>query len=375
MLSSALLLSQNESDSKTSKKKSSITNKGKSLQLNGKDGPYIIGDTLFVVTAENKLIGTPRFRRDSLVVRVDNSHDDEFYLTLHKDYEVPKSVHKESEKMIVISDIEGNFNAFSSFLYANKVIDEEHNWIYGNGKLVLVGDFVDRGKNVTQVLWLIYNLDHQAKKAGGMVHFILGNHEVMNFHGDFRYNLGKYIRVAQDISRQGDEKEAIKYLYSKNSELGKWLASKNIIEKIGDYLFVHAGLSPELLAFKLSLKDINAKVRKQYFGFEDNLDKSTQFLYGRLGPFWYRGLVTSTKRYSQIDEDQLDDLLDYYDAKKIVIGHTVVKTISSDFDGKIIRTDVKHGDKKFSGKTQGLLIEDGDEYIVDAKGSKTELED
>jgi hypothetical protein len=31
----------------------------------------------------------------------------------------------------------------------------------------LNGDFVDRGENVTQVLWLIYKIENQAQKQGG----------------------------------------------------------------------------------------------------------------------------------------------------------------------------------------------------------------
>ncbi len=50
------------------------------------------------------------------------------------------------DKIIVISDIEGNFDAFSGFLLNNKVIDNNYNWIFGNGHLLLNGDFVDREK-------------------------------------------------------------------------------------------------------------------------------------------------------------------------------------------------------------------------------------
>jgi len=35
------------------------------------------------------------------------------------------------------------------------------------------------------------------------------------------------------------------------------LKTKNVIEKVGDYIFVHAGLSPEILEYELSLSEIN----------------------------------------------------------------------------------------------------------------------
>ena len=51
----------------------------------------------------------------------------------------------------------------------------------------------------------------------------------------------------------------------------------------------------------------------------------------------------------------------------------MVNQISTDYEGKVIRIDVSHGKKKFSGKTKGFLIENGSEFIVDDKGVKTRL--
>ncbi len=275
--------------------------------------------------------------------------------------------------MVVISDIEGNYNAFMGFLYANCIVDANHDWIFNNGHLVLVGDFVDRGKNVTQVLWLIYKLEQQAALKNGKVHFTLGNHEVLNFQGDYRYNRGKYIKAAKIISGEQNKKQALKYLYSNETELGTWLATKNVVEKIGEYIFVHAGLSPELLEYNLSLPAINTSARSNYRVVEGARNKTETFLYNSKGPFWYRGLVMDKLKYSKIKAYQLQIILNYYDAKKIVTGHTPVRFISTDFNGKVIRTDVSHSAKKFSSERQGLLIENGKAYIIDAMNNKFEL--
>ena len=191
--------------------------------------------------------------------------NDTFYVHLQNGYSVKPDKYTFPEKLIAISDIEGNFNAFSSFLISNNVVDEKFNWNFNRGHLVLVGDFIDRGKNVTQVLWLIYKLEQQAKLAGGKVHFIIGNHEVMNFQGNAGYNKEKYIKVAQDISGYKEWEKAVAYIYSNKTELGKWLQSKNVIEKIGDYIFVHGGLSIDILKHNLSLKDINDVSRNHWF--------------------------------------------------------------------------------------------------------------
>jgi len=337
------------------------------------DGPYIIGDTLYRINSQNNLIIEYPFRRDSIIVQVDNIYKDRFSISLVNNYEVSKSTFALSEKIAVIADIEGNFNAFSSFLKANKIMDDNHNWIFGKNHLVLLGDFVDRGKNVTQVLWLIYKLEYQARLSNGHVHFILGNHEVMNFQGDHRYNSMKYISSAQKISGNTDKKDAVSYMYSKETELGKWLATKNVIEKIGGYLFVHGGLSPELLDYNLTINDINKLVRSGYRNLPDTTNDTIDFLYGSLGPFWYRGLVSKSSKYTKIGQGALERINSFYNLEKIVIGHTVVANISKDLEGKVIRADVSHGRKKRSGATKGLLIEGGREYIIDDLGSKKEF--
>ncbi|MBT8188358.1 MAG: metallophosphoesterase [Croceitalea sp.] len=346
----------------------------KDIVFDGVDGPYIINDTLFRVNTKNRLIKVVDFENDSICVQVDNRTADQFYVRLNPTNTVTKSTYPQPEKLVVLSDIEGNYNAFASFLISNKIMDKNHNWIYGTGHLVLLGDFVDRGINVTQVLWLIYRLEKQAEDSGGQIHFILGNHEVLNFHGDYRYNQGKYIKVAQEISNLSNKADALKFLYSDRSIIGRWLATKNTIEKIGDYLFVHGGLHLEILKYQLTLDEINTKVRLGYFNAIDSEDKAMNFLYSVKGPFWYRGLVMGRRGYTKIQNDDLDSISSVYDFEKIVVGHTPVKNISMDYEGKVIRVDVPHGLKKFSGKTKGLLIQNGIEYIIDDLGSMTLLD-
>lgn len=50
-----------------------------------------------------------------------------------------------------------------------------------------------------------------------------------------------------------------------------------------------------------------------------------------------------------------------------------MEDITKEFDGKTINTDVKHGQEKNSDKTKGLLIENGIEYKIDGKGTKTKI--
>ena len=348
----------------------------KTFNLNGIDGPYIIDNNLYRITSDNKFESTIIRRRDSLFVKVDNDDNDKFSFQLKDSIKLENETYNLPDKIIVISDIEGNYDAFSGFLLNNKVIDNNYNWIFGNGHLLLNGDFVDRGKNVTQVLWLIYKLENQADKQGGKVHYILGNHEIMNFQGNANYNKKKYKRVAQLISKNDSINVATKFMYSDKTELGKWLRSKNVIEKIGNYLFVHAGISPEILKYSVSISDINRIARdnwdKNLYDEEEN-NKVENFITGKKGIYWYRGLAQDYKYYEKIKETELNKVLKYYQADKIIFGHTVVEDITKEFKGKTINIDVKHGEEKNSEKTKGLLIENGIEYKIDGKGTKTKL--
>ena len=344
-------------------------------ELDGVDGPYIIGDTLYRINEKNELAKEVIANKDSIAVfNTDNS--DNFVFSLKQSHTLQPNEYAMPERLIAISDIEGNLKAFSSFLQNNGVIDKDFNWTFGKGHAVFLGDFVDRGKEVTQVLWLIYKLEQQAVKAGGKVHYILGNHEAMNIQGSLKYVDDKYVTAAQLISGIQQWDTAYRYMMSEKTELGSWLRSKNAIEKIGDYIFVHAGISPEILPLNISLDDINTTVRQNIDSrlyHEPGDDLTANFVIGRNGPLWYRGIVEDYKYYDKITAPDLDKVLTKYEAKKMVIGHTIVDQVSTDFNGKVIRIDVAHGKEKNSPQTQGLLIENGEEYKINAIGQKEKL--
>jgi len=207
-------------------------------KLSGVDGPYVFGNINYSVYQDNSFHKNIIDNSRRIKVNTNCKELLEFTVLLKDTISIEKDNYKTPSKLIAISDIEGNFTGFYSFLFANKVIDKHANWIFGNGHLVLNGDFFDRGTEVTQVLWLIYHLENQAQIRGGKVHFILGNHEIMNLYGDVSYNDFKYMEVAKRITKQTAWDIGLRYLYSENSELGKWLRSKNIVEKIGENIFV-----------------------------------------------------------------------------------------------------------------------------------------
>ena len=58
-------------------------------------------------------------------------------------------------------------------------------------------------------------------------------------------------------------------------------------------------------------------------------------------------------------------------AKKFVIGHTLHESVTYLMDKQVIDLDVLHA----QGTTQGLLIENGQEYMVDIQGQKSTIKE
>jgi hypothetical protein len=284
-----------------------------------------------------------------------------FEVRLKKELQNEKSEYPDVTKQLAISDIEGNFGAFRKLLQGNGVIDADFNWTFGDGHLVLIGDFFDRGEQVTEVLWLIYYLEEKAKAAGGYVHFVLGNHEIMNLSADLRYVQPKYKDNAAVLN------EKYESMYDENTELGRWLRTKNIIEKIGNILYMHGGISAEVNKMNLSVSAIDQLARPYY---ADTIfkypDPKIDIILTDQGPFWYRGYYTGNKATPR----QIDSTLTAFDVKHIVTGHTIVAdTVSVWYNGKVLNTDVHHS----AGKSEALLIESDKYYRVNKEGKKVPL--
>jgi len=296
--------------------------------------------------------------------------DDSFFeFTLEPTPEIPPAITADEEDIMAISDIESGYKTFRDFLIANQVIDAQLNWTYGKGHLVLVGDFVDRGFSTTQVLWFIYALEQQAKKQGGQVHFILGNHELKNMYGDYGAAALKYTFVASMLGKTQAN------LYDRSSFIGRWLATKNVIESINGNLFAHGGLHPEIASLNMSLPALNNFLRQTYYRapYPKKEAKATDVLRSsKTGIAWYRGYFKE-----DLTQEQVEKPITKYGAKAIVVGHTLQAKIKSHYHGKVIGIDVKHPKDYHKNwpnkKSEGLRISQGKYYRVLANGTQIAL--
>ena len=269
------------------------------------------------------------------------------------------------KKVLALSDIHGQFATGRALLFANGVIDQDNNWTFGEGHLVVVGDIFDRGDQVTETLWLIHNLQLQAKQAGGMVHFLLGNHETMVLEGDDRYLNDKY-RVTTSLTGK-----FYRELYGPDTYLGRWLRSLPLAVEINGTVFIHGGLSRELVREVSSIDKINRLYHDYLIDAKDmnevvTTDARINLLHGRLGPLWYRGYFSK----NSFSERDLDYVLRKTDAERIVVGHTSFTAVQGFFDNRIIAVD---SSIKFGSVGEVLILENDMAYRGTIRGERIPL--
>lgn len=182
------------------------------------------------------------------------------------------------EKVVAVADVHGAYDAFVEILEHADVIDDQGRWAYGKGHLVLLGDLVDRGARSIDVLDFVMDLQAQAAEAGGRVHQLLGNHEVMVLVGDLRYVHPNDFAAFAGEEHARDRKSALRRLmrrlvargemrdrvrsefearyppgyfafhqaFSKGGRYACWLLRQRAFVVINGTVFIHGGLGPAL---------------------------------------------------------------------------------------------------------------------------------
>jgi hypothetical protein len=279
-------------------------------------------------------------------------------------FERPATELTQIKKLLIIGDVHGQYDTLRLFLQSNRVIDENLHWSFGTGTVVFIGDIFDRGEKVTEALWLIYSLEREAAQAGGMVHLLLGNHELMVLQVDERFVSEKYYYLFKNLKRSYAKS------YSRKTLMGKWIRSKNTMLKIDSLLFVHGGIHPNILQYGASIDSTNILINKyinskKKSGLEDNA--YLKFLLSYNGPFWFRGLVERSD--GTVSEQEIDQILTSYNVKHIIVGHTFKPSIETFYEGKVISTDVPFY-LPDGYPMQALLLEDNKFVILNSKGER-----
>lgn len=263
-------------------------------------------------------------------------------------------------KIFAIGDVHGEYDSLVKLLVNNSIVDENLNWIFGNGHIVFIGDLVDRGERVTDVLWLVYQLAEQAELSGGMVHTIMGNHEAIILNSDNRYIHEKY-----QILTRGNR---ISYsdLFTKNVWPGAMLRNFRAGVVIDSILFVHAGISYQLAQKNIPLVRMNQLLEKLYnpdIPFQVDPDvfiNELNLIFSEYGLLWYRGYLMQTPTIPKATLNEINYVLKTFGAKYMIIGHTEVDSITPLYEGRLFPINVPFS--RIGIIPQALLIDENRKF-------------
>ena len=332
------------------------------------------------------------------------------------------------ERVVAVADVHGAYDAMLKTLVNAEVIDESSKWSGGGTHLIIVGDVLDRGADSRAAMDLLMRLETEAEEAGGRVHMLLGNHEIMNLVGDLRYvSLGEYAafdgqedaelrqaefeKVSADGSIDRDTFDqrfppgyfAHRAAFGTDGKYGKWLLSKPVLVTANGTAFVHGGLASNVA--KLGIEELNSSLGAQLKEYveimellieggllkhddafydhparlealpKETLDEATRANVTRLIELNRAALFDldspiwyrgSVKCSAVIEDDRLDAALAAVDADRLVVGHTPTPNgrVLSRLDGRVLRIDTGMLTSYYGGRGAALLLTGSDVAAV-----------
>ncbi|KAL5204581.1 hypothetical protein ABZP36_009452 [Zizania latifolia] len=245
-------------------------------------------------------------------------------------------------------------------------------WSAGPTLALQLGDILDRGGDEIRLLYLLRRLGLSAAEKGGALLPILGNHEIMNVYGDFRFATPQglkefsawaaWYRAGLAIKRRcgdldqpknpflgvpkafpGIKPEFWDGIRSRLAALRpdgpiarRFLADLPTVLVVGDSVFVHGGLLEANVEY--GLERINAEVSEWIRGERDANAGVPEYVRGRDAVVWLR-------RFSEgfnCDCQRLEGILGMIPgAKRMIMGHTIqAEGITAVCGAQAVRVDV-----------------------------------
>lgn len=249
------------------------------------------------------------------------------------------------ENVAVLSDIEGNLAFLDGALAKLGVTDSSGAWAYGKGHLVIVGDAVDRGRDVFAVLWRLYSLAQEAQRAGGGLHMVLGNHEQYIMRGN---TSRAHLEHLYALDQLGGPIPA----FAGDTVIGAWLRAQPVILQMGSVLFTHGGISKSVADSGLTIQQLNEAMHNYWRG-APAPKPALDAVLGRQGLTQYRGYLE--REDGQATADDIQHVLARFGATTIVVGHTLVDKVTMLHDGRLIAVDVNTNE----AADEALVFENG----------------
>ena len=277
-------------------------------------------------------------------------------------------------RVVVFGDLHGDYAKFHDMLVEAGLVNSHDNWSGGKTHLVQVGDVPDRAPDTRRIMDLLMKLEPQARRAGGYVHALIGNHEVMNMESDLRYTTpaefaafatrdspairdryydlvvaalkahppsGGLPTFDSAFRAKFDAEHPLGWVehqmaWAPDGLYGRWVLTHSAIIRIDDALYMHAGLGPAYAPFDDAAmnKAVIAALNHQ----PEAKDGPPDILWNEQGPLWYRGLA---QHEEAVEAPNVDAILARFHVSHIIVGHTKQYTqVNARFGGKVLLTDV-----------------------------------
>ena len=296
------------------------------------------------------------------------------------------------KRLIAIGDLHGDLRLTLISLRLAKVIPQnifpynvsDISWCGGDTWVIQLGDQIDRCRpdnwakncieklddvtedegNNMMIIQIFQKLDAQAKKVGGRVLGMIGNHELMNIDRDFRYvspqEFLEFVPPGERNKKYTDDGYPYGYyhrlkVFERGGNIAKHYAlQKKSITMIGKNVFVHGGLSHALVS-KYSLHEINQVVQKwllkQGTGSDDKIFDEIFRDDDDMSPFWCR-LYSEDDGEGENTQRGFDELLRIINSRnktivpidRVIVAHTPQfmddKYMNSLYQERLWRIDV-----------------------------------
>jgi hypothetical protein len=273
--------------------------------------------------------------------------------------------------VIAIGDLNGAYDVLLDLLRGTGLVNRKLDWCGKRAELVQLGDLFNRGGGAARALRLLLELRRQARRSGGKVTILLGNHEVMSALRHEGYcTEEEYLSFASAAERRAwparvrrammrlirqrpkgillpieprleawkiehvPGRMELRRALGPRGTLGRALRALPVAYVSSQTLFVHAGLLPAWA--RSGVEGLNQQARECWAAARVNLWSLPQksLFRSSTGPLWDRSLVRGGAQARR----ELADTLELLGVQRMVVGHTQTASLPRGRAGRILVT-------------------------------------
>jgi hypothetical protein len=264
-------------------------------------------------------------------------------------------------RVVAIGDIHADLDALRSALRTAGAIDARDEWVGGALTIVQLGDLIGRSDDERQVLDFFFDLQRRARKAGGTVHAVIGNHEVFGGRLDNQAIGPNPFPPWEQVAGLRRDDPRLRHLPPHARARGaalmpggpyaRQIAEFPAVLKLGATVFAHGGVVPRWARY--GVDRINREVRDWLRGDTREPD-STLGVDDEDRVMWTRQFsATVTKEDCAVLEESLRIL----GARRMIVAHTVHPEITAKCDERVWVVDVGMS-RAYGGRVEVLEILD-----------------